>query len=236
MVSSSCRYSSKEQNINWIVRAVFGVCIIYAHWCVIPTHAFTFKASMFLSTNMILAYIPVEISLHMNSRTPSVVFWTLFPLWLLFYPNAPYMITDFFHLAKFDPYIIAESGRPTSLLLPDIGMWAAYTVLTTCILVAVAFGVWSIEHVTDSMLDRIGARRRLLWKIVLVASISALAGIGIYLGRFPRMHSVHLFLRTRWAFEQMAAACGKEMLAFTGLMTIVQMTIWGLFKVLRRAP
>ena len=219
-----------SRHFNWIVRAVFGACLVYVYFGVCQTHAFKFKAYDFLFINLILAYVPVELSLHLEEKTPAAFFWTLFPLWLLFYPNAPYMLTDFFHLAKFQPYIADSSGKLTALLLPDIHMWAAYTILSIGILVATLFGVWSLDHVTDVLISRFAVKRHALVKVALVVAVSACAGVGIYLGRFPRLHTVDLFMRTRWALGEIASACGMKLLAFTVLMTLLQTTFWALVK------
>ena len=221
---------------NWVVRAVFGACLVYVYFGVCQTHAFKFKAYDFLFINLILAYVPVELSLHLDEKTPAALFWTLFPLWFLFYPNAPYMLTDFFHLAKFQPYIADPSGKLTALLMPDIPMWAAYTILSIGILVAALFGVWSLDHVTDALISRFAVKRRALAKVALVVAVSACAGVGIYLGRFPRLHTIDLFMRTKWALREIADACGIKLLEFTALMTLLQTAFWAIFKTIRNTP
>lgn len=220
-----------DKYFNWIVRAVFAACLLFVYFFACETHACRFRAYGFLFINMSLAYIPVEISFHLNPKTPRALFWALFPLWLLFYPNAPYMLTDFFHLAKFEPYIITATGAKTHLLLPDIGMWTAYTILSTGILVAMFFGTWSLDHVTDSLIARFSVRRRALAKFALIVAISACAAAGIYLGRFPRLHTVDLFMRPSFALEQISSACGAHLLQFTALLTFLQTVLWALYKI-----
>jgi len=218
------------KHFSWIMRAAFGACLIYAYFGVCRTSTFTFKAYNFLFINLTLAYIPAEIALHIKAKSRSVVFWPLFTLWLLFYPNAPYMLTDFFHLAQFDPYIIAESGRRTSLIMPDIAMWAAFTILSVGIFVAAFFGVWGLERVTDALLERLGTKRLLLVKFAMVVAISACAGAGIYLGRFPRLHTIDLFTRPIWALGRIVDSLGVGFLQFSALMTALQTVFWALAK------
>jgi len=222
-----------EKRFNWIMRAAFVACLAFVYFFACKTHSCTFKAYDFLFTNLILAYVPAELSTHMNAKTPPVVFWILFPFWFFFYPNAPYMLTDFFHLAKFDPYIVNAAGKTTSLLVPDMAMWSAYTILSVGILVAAFYGTWGLDHVTDSLIERFNVKRRAPAKIVLVTVISAFAGAGIYLGRFPRLHTIDLFMRTRWAMEQIATSLGPKLLFFVALLTLVQMVFWALFKIVR---
>lgn len=69
--------------------ALIGGRIVYTHWI-------TFG---FLLWNIVLAWIPFCIALGMKiyrDRLPGNVLILLGIIWLLFYPNAPYIITDFF--------------------------------------------------------------------------------------------------------------------------------------------
>ncbi len=55
----------------------------------------------FIAWNLILAWIPLGLALAFRAYAPRVsVGWQamLFIVWLLFFPNAPYIITDYIHL------------------------------------------------------------------------------------------------------------------------------------------
>lgn len=49
----------------------------------------------FMALNVLLAYIPIELSYLLNAEKRKRV-WLLGFAWLIFYPNAPYLFTDFF--------------------------------------------------------------------------------------------------------------------------------------------
>src|SRR6187549_2506963 len=56
---------------------------------------------VFLSWNLFLACVPFVISSYIVIKAEDLSKWRLFALmmaWLVFFPNAPYIITDLFHL------------------------------------------------------------------------------------------------------------------------------------------
>ena len=55
---------------------------------------------LYLIWNLFLAWIPYLISLFfIKKETPVKYFIPIFIVWLLFFPNAPYLVTDVLHLA-----------------------------------------------------------------------------------------------------------------------------------------
>lgn len=60
---------------------------------------FTADTYTFLILNVGLAYIPFEIAVFLTKK-PRVwwIFWPLGIVWLVFFPNAPYLLTDLLHL------------------------------------------------------------------------------------------------------------------------------------------
>ena len=62
---------------------------------------------IFLSWNLFLAWVPLVMAifirkLHLERphRFSRITFWPLFALWLLFFPNAPYLVTDLVHQSE----------------------------------------------------------------------------------------------------------------------------------------
>jgi uncharacterized membrane protein len=134
----------------------------------------------FLLWNLLLAYIPYRISHYLSisfgqKRTfekvwPTSVIWFLgFAAWLLFFPNAPYIITDFLHLA-------ARHGIPiwydAALLFAaaSTGLWIGY------------LSLWQMEKLWRQKVRFVPAP-------LFVAAVLLLCGFGIYLGRFLRFNS-----------------------------------------------
>jgi uncharacterized membrane protein len=129
---------------------------------------------MFMVWNLILAWIPYLLSLgavRIQQRWPGA-WWLLLPtgaMWLLFFPNAPYIMTDFLHLRE----------RPPVPLWYDLGLLAAFA--WSGFFLAVA----SLQ-VMQRLVRRV-AGATMSWLFVLC--VVGLSGIGVYLGRFERWNS-----------------------------------------------
>jgi len=217
---------------SWTVRALFGAAFLYLYFAV---YRKPHEPNAFLLLNVFLAYIPVELSFHINARSSRCVFWGVFFFWLAFYPNAPYMITDLFHLAKVDPYIYRDNGTRSGLLLPDLNIWFVFANITMSSLGCLLFGMRSLNDVTLAVMRRFRLRGVGV-QSVLVLAVTVLASVGIYLGRFPRLHSADLFLHPGMVFAQLASAWSPGMVAFVVLMTALQMAVWILLALAGTTP
>ncbi|MBI5353366.1 MAG: DUF1361 domain-containing protein [Chloroflexi bacterium] len=125
--------------------------------------------------NLVLAWIPFILSYlayTLSWRKPLLYFIlpiTAF-LWLIFFPNALYILTDLQHLAK---------GSTTAPLWYDvlILVWFSWTGLL--------LGLVSLYLMHDIVQRAFG--RRVGWGFVLL--VSGLSSFGVYLGRFARFNS-----------------------------------------------
>ena len=90
-------------------------------------------------------------------------------VWLLFLPNAPYIITDLFHIRELQPPLVWFDTM-TLFIFAQTGLLAGlYSVLVIHELVQPLVGRW------------------LVWPLMLGCQL--LSGFGIYLGRFGRWNS-----------------------------------------------
>ena len=218
---------------RWLVRAAFGALMAFVY--VVCSFGIDSDHSLCraMMNNLFLAYLPVEMALHVSSAHPAFVFWGMVAAWTIFYPNAPYVLTDYFHLAHVDPYIpVMEGGRRLRILRPDLRIWLTFTVLSLSALVSALFGTWSLDHVVRAVQVRI-RRRGAAWLLALVTLFAALSSAGIYLGRFPRLHSIHLLTRPGHAVGQMASSCSLNMVEFIAMLTLLQVVLWGCLRLLR---
>ncbi len=127
----------------------------------------------FLILNLFLAWLPLIVAWFLYRRTPKGLVWSwpnfgLFAVWLLFLPNAFYLITDFIHL------------RYTSQvdIVFDVILFGTYTFC------GVILGLTSLYLVHVRAIKRFGARGHYLPAVVLL-----LCGFAIYLGRYLRWNS-----------------------------------------------
>ena len=163
-----------------ILLSLLGVLLLVGRF--LYTHELRF---VFLIWNLILAVIPFIISKWALQIKPNTLSYALvFASWMLFLPNAPYIITDFIHL-KF-------SSNATFLLdFALIGVFA---------LAGLMLATLSIQHILESLQTKISPAGS--WLIII--GVIGLSGIGIYLGRFIRwnswdiINSPHLILGDIW--------------------------------------
>lgn len=132
----------------------------------------------FLAWNLFLAWVPFILAIvafYRAQRRFDAVVGVLLGLWLIFFPNAPYMLTDFIHLGK------SESAP----------VWYDALMLSSFAWTALLLGFASLYLV------QLVARRvvGLAWSWVGVAGALALASFGVYLGRFVRFNSWDVLVR-----------------------------------------
>ncbi len=116
----------------------------------------------------ILAYVAHAVSwrrIWLYLVIPFVAF-----LWLIFFPNAPYMLTD-----------LQDLARTTT----DAPLWYDVIIVVWCSWTAMMLGVVSLYLMQDIVLRMFG--RFLGWTFVFV--ISGLSSFGMYIGRFVRLNS-----------------------------------------------
>jgi len=128
---------------------------------------------LFLNWNLFLAWIPYLIAISLpffyKNNFPKIIIAGLIVSWLLFFPNAPYILTDLLHLRK-------RSGIP---------LWYDMMLFSSFAWTGLILGYLSLLEV-QSFLGQFFSK-----KIIHVLSVSSLllCGFGIYLGRFQRWNS-----------------------------------------------
>lgn len=149
-------------------------------WCVALYGARRYQTGspyfFYLVYNLALALIPLLLS-TVAVRLNGAGLWRfgVWGAWLLFFPNAPYLVTDLIHL------------RPR----PEVPFWFDWLMLVSFSGTGILIGYVSLAQVHRSLARRLspGMVVGLLWGIL------GLTAFGIYLGRFPRWNSWDLLTR-----------------------------------------
>lgn len=159
------------------VRSTTKILLLSSAFCVLLT-IFRVQWSsglgyIFLVWNLFLAWIPFFISsfLIKTSRQGFPLFLPLLllPAWLLFFPNAPYILTDLFHL------------RHKS----QIPVWFDLMLILSFAWNGLMIGFLSLLDVQQFIREKFS--NTVGWVFVITALIAS--SYGVYLGRFERWNS-----------------------------------------------
>jgi uncharacterized membrane protein len=124
---------------------------------------------VFLVWNLFLAVIPAVAAAMLGRARTRFGQVTCAGLWLLFLPNAPYLVTDFVHL------------RPR----PPMPLWYDIALLLSCAATGLLLGYVSVADMQRVVAKRFGTATS--WCCAALGLM--LSGFAIYLGRFLRWNS-----------------------------------------------
>ena len=170
---------------NWSRRrlltiGVFAAGSLYAMAMLRARVAYSGSGSFrFLGWNLFLAWLPLVFALWLDERerrgAGRMMLVGVAMAWLTFWPNAPYVVTDFVHLRH----------------RPPVPVWYDAMMLTAFAWNGLLLGFASLAIFHRVATRRFGAVHG--WGFVALASF--LAGFGIYLGRFERWNTWDLLAR-----------------------------------------
>jgi uncharacterized membrane protein len=128
---------------------------------------------LFLNWNLFLAFIPWAVTsiaiIKPNIQKYKITIFILLAIWLLFFPNAPYILTDLFHLR----------------LKTSMPKWFDLILILCFAWTGLVFGflsLWDIERIMSKSINEI-------WIDIISVSLLFIGSFGIYLGRFLRWNS-----------------------------------------------
>lgn len=170
------------------------------------------SAQRWMEWNLFLAWLPLlgALTAYNLERLPGR--WRWLPvagfavLWLLFLPNAPYLVTDLIHLKP-------RNGVP---------LWYDLIVLVSFAWTGVFLGLVSLFLMQE--LVRRSAGRAASW--LFVFGVMVLNGFGLYFGRVLRWNSWDVLFRPDSLFFELLAGVRNpwahtQTLAFAGLFTLL---------------
>ena len=128
---------------------------------------------LFLNWNLFLAFIPWFFStlliIYPSLQKKKLLVLLVLGVWLLFFPNAPYILTDLFHLKR-------------NLVMP---IWFDSLLILSFAWAGLMFGfisLWNIEKVLNGFIKN-------NWLVFISTSLLFVGSFGIYLGRYLRWNS-----------------------------------------------
>jgi uncharacterized membrane protein len=155
-----------------------------------------------IAWNLVLAWVPFLVALVVYVRASSASVASLVGLssvWLLFFPNAPYIVTDLKHIGT-------DAGIPVlyDVLLLSAAAWTGLLLGLT--------SLFLMHGVARRFLGVVNA-----WAVVVVVLV--LSSFGVYLGRVQRWNSWDVFTRPGALLGDVTEGLHPRPLALTVLFT-----------------
>ncbi|MGE7635371.1 DUF1361 domain-containing protein [Bacillus paramycoides] len=177
----------------------------------------------FMILNMFLAFAALELSFllplfKIQEKREIPISLAFYGIFILLSPNVFYVVTDLIHLNIF------EFDYMKGLLLKE---WWNFSVLTGGVLLSIFYYTLMLKQI-ESLLGNFKYKQGVLLMLILLSSF------GIYIGRFLRFHSVHLFTEPFSLFIQVWETLNIEALLFIGWISILQLIIYWLFVSVRK--
>jgi len=149
-----------------ILCSVFSIGLMV--WRIIYTGQLLFA---FLVWNLFLAFVPFAISKKISqvSICKKWKFIVCSLVWVIFLPNAFYIITDLFHLDMNE----------------DVPLWYDLALLWSFAWSGLLFGILSVQHMERLFEEHVGKKPGLLFVLLLMV----MNGFGVYIGRYMRFNS-----------------------------------------------
>lgn len=189
-------------------------------WIYILFMYFCQETFSFMALNVFLAWLPLVFA-RLFLKVKRNWRWIFAPLWLLFFPNVPYLMTDLFHFASLDVY------QPGGHFLNDSSSWWSYLLLLLPALIMVFVGMSQVFKLFSAV------KLQASQKIAGFAALSFLSSIAIYIGRFDRVHSIELVVHPLKVLSLLIGNWNAGKLQFVLMFSLLQLGLWGLIYYLQ---
>ena len=162
-------FSRTRLTLVFVLATSLALSVVLVAGRVLLTGRFSF---LFLIWNLFLAVIPFALSTMLGAAKGPLKGRILLPVgavWLLFFPNAPYILTDLFHL----------DARP------GVPLWYDLALILSC-----AWNGLMLAYASLSDMQRLVQTWLGFWPGWVFATLALLlSSFGIYLGRYLRFNS-----------------------------------------------
>ncbi|MBU3188387.1 DUF1361 domain-containing protein [Clostridium bowmanii] len=193
------------------------------------------QKNIFMIWNVILAWVPLEIvSLlcYINSKYKKnglIKIITIFLgiLWLLFYPNSTYIITDFIHLSSNQYHLINPNYSPYTreariIFNDNVNIWLDFVNISIGVWIGYVVGFISLYIIHHSLIKKYNSM--VSWILVLIVHI--LTGFAIFIGRFNRWNSWDIILHPTNIITILQSIVNLKTLKFTLLFGVLSLVVY----------
>lgn len=186
-----------ERQVHSGFRLLTPLCFLYMIANLILWQ-FSDRFHLFMTWNLFLAWLPMAFAFFvflMTKRAKHGFLGTaltiiFFLLWLFFYPNSPYILTDYIHLRP-EYHVLRDvtndlgETRRIYVFNDDIGLWVEFVGISLGIWLGYFAGFFSLKLQERMVEAKFGRKISLAFVYV----IHFLTGYAITIGRFARWNS-----------------------------------------------
>ncbi|MFI5171138.1 MAG: DUF1361 domain-containing protein [Chitinophagales bacterium] len=182
-INSSFRIKVNEETVYLPLLSFFCFTLLIVR--MLYTNTFEYR---FMGVNLMLAWLPYIFSLaimKIQKGKRTIQQFILFFLWLIFFPNAAYMITDIYHLSEFQ----------------SMPMWYDLIMLLSFAWCGLLLGFYSLKKIHNRYVEN----NKPVFNIAVIFLFFFTCGIGIYFGRYARWNSWEIITQPANLFNQFFA-------------------------------
>lgn len=155
--------------------------------------------------NMFLALVALDFSLVSYYISKKVVRGLGAILWLFFYPNTFYMLTDIVHM-QFTSTVL---WNKTSLIL--------YMLYVSSILFGVLCGIESVKNIVLTF-----KLKNYYLRLLFIGVLSSISSFAIHIGRYARLNSWDIFTRPKTVISEILDVVSWDAVHFVLGFTFIQ--------------
>ena len=208
--------------IIYIIASAFS-CVL----SVVRPFLFGRTAYLFLIWNLFLAWIPFVLSgvinhIYQNAQKrmwAKILLGLCGVLWLVFFPNAPYMLTDFVHFSGRNFLNFSNGVIPFEA-------WYDFIVFSSFIITGFLIGFISMRIVHMIVKNMLGT----VWGWIFAFVSLSLGSYAIYLGRFIRLNSWDIWHNPAKLAESVSNSFSPTNLLFVILLTMMLFVLYLAFS------
>ncbi len=179
-----------------VLKHLFITAIGYLVLSVVVTAITSDFLNLMLGFNIVLAFLPVVFSIMFiskvkdgcNQKQDYIYLGSIFILWLCFFPNSFYLITDFIHLGG-EEFYYRENLYSDLIYTNNFMGYLTLIHIFIGAFIAVIMASYSLKTIHTYFIAKFDHNIAIL----LIGIILLLSSIGIYIGRFLRFNTWNLF-------------------------------------------
>lgn len=160
--------------------------VLYIMLTALCTICFNGINIIYMAWNLFLAIVPMliifvyQIIKQKISHIQKFMRLLIFIMWVLFFPNCVYLVTDFSHISEYEP-----SWFTNYYTITGFNTWLTLIIMFLGTFVGIVVGIMSLYFMHSYVTDKFGKTKG--WIFVVVMCF--ISGNGIYMGRFLRYNS-----------------------------------------------